>query len=164
MAALKCKEQQRDKKYAKYGDPHSSGKIEHKTAVWNFFCGAHALKCIAMEGSFLLCNVREYTHSRVSIIHSRWKCFVLAKKMQSSEKKMRRRQNTAERKCPVAENAMKFLLQSSKKNVIFFFFICNAACKETHKEKQGQQIFNAHGWMIMCGSRKMKGIAQQCIV
>ena len=121
MAALKCKEQQRDKKCAKHGDPRSSGKTEHKTAVWNFFCGAHALKCIAMEGSFLLCNVREHTHSRVSTIHS------------------------------------------NKKNVMFFF-ICNAACKEMHKEKQGQQIFNAHGWMIMCGSRKMKGTAQQCIV
>ena len=74
------------------------GRQNIKQQFGNFCYGAHALKCIAMEGIFLLCNVREHTHNRVSTIHI------------------------------------------SKKDVMFFF-ICNAACKEMHKEKHGQQIF-----------------------
>ena len=31
-----------------------------------------------------------------------------------------------------------------------FSFIYKAACKEMHKDKHGQQIYNAHGWMRMC--------------
>ena len=86
MAALKCKEQQRDKRKMQsmetltavgrqnikqqFGNFFWSTWIRMNSS-FDFFCyGAHALKCIAMEGSFHLCNVREHTHSRVSTIHS----------------------------------------------------------------------------------------------
>ena len=135
MAALKCEEQQQEKRKMQSTETltavgRQNTKQQFGIFFWStwirmnssfdFFCyGAHALKCIAMESSFLLCSMREYTHSRVSIIHNRLKCFLLGMKMQSSEKKMRRRKNAAERKCPVAENAMKFFHTAVKKCNVF---------------------------------------------
>ena len=61
---------------------------------------------------------------------------------------MRRRQNAAERKCPVAENAMKFFHTAVKKNVMFFYAMQHA--KKRIKKNKDNRFLMHTGCIRMC--------------